>query len=61
MKGYELHSWRGEATEPDVDELGNIVSGTTSYWHTAEACGNSDIGVVTVAGGRVVDVRLLPD
>jgi hypothetical protein len=48
-------------TLTQVDEQGRIVSGSIVYRHTTEGWGNSDAGVLTIVGGRVVDVKFLPD
>jgi hypothetical protein len=48
-------------TLTQADEQGRIVSGTIAYRHTTEGWGNSDAGVLTIAGGRVVGVQYLPD
>jgi hypothetical protein len=42
-------------------EQGATATGTISYRHTNEGWGNSDWGVVTFEGGRVVDVWFSPD
>jgi hypothetical protein len=42
-------------------EQGELVTGTIAYRHTNEGWGNSDWGVVTFEGGRVVDVWFSPD
>jgi hypothetical protein len=44
-----------------VDEQGRIISGTITFRHTTAAWGNSDYGILTIAGGRVVDVDFVPD
>jgi hypothetical protein len=48
-------------TVTQVDGQGRIISGTITYRHTTEGWGNSDVGVLTIADGRVVDVEFLPD
>ena len=45
----------------EVDERGEMVTGTVTYRHTDEGWGDSDWGVVTFENGRVVDVEFLPD
>lgn len=44
-----------------VDEQGRIISGTITYRHTTAGWGNSDYGVLTIAGGRVAGIEFLPD
>ena len=45
----------------DLNERGEIVTGTVTYRHTDEGWGNSDWGVVTFENGRVVQTEFLPD
>jgi hypothetical protein len=47
--------------ETEVDEGGEILSGTVTYRHTDEGWGDSDWGVVTFEDGRVVSTEFLPD
>jgi len=50
-----------DSSGTEVDERGEIVTGTVTYRHTDEGWGDSDWGVVTFEGGRVVEVEFLPD
>ncbi len=52
---------RSTSDHMQLDEQGRIVSGIIAYRHTTAAWGNSDHGVLTIAGGRVVDIDFLPD
>jgi hypothetical protein len=45
----------------ELNEQGEIVTGTVTYRHTNEGWGNSDWGVVTFENGRVVQTEFLPD
>ncbi|NIO72298.1 MAG: hypothetical protein GTN71_25565 [Anaerolineae bacterium] len=45
----------------ELNERGEIVTGTVTYRHTDEGWGNSDWGVVTFEDGRVVKIEFLPD
>jgi hypothetical protein len=47
--------------ETEVDERGQIATGTVTYRHTNEGWGDSDWGVVTFEDGRVVRTEFLPD
>lgn len=47
--------------DAEIDEEGYIVVGTISYTHTDEGWGNSDRGLLTFQGGRVVAIEFLPD
>jgi hypothetical protein len=47
--------------DAEVDEEGYVVAGTISYTHTDEGWGDSDWGLVTFQGGRVVEIEFLPD
>jgi hypothetical protein len=51
----------GTGTFTEVDAQGRVVAGTITYRHTAEGWGNSDAAVLTISGGRVVEVDFLPD
>ena len=50
-----------DGPDTEVDEGGEIVTGTVTYRHTDEGWGDSDWGVVTFEDGRVVEVEFLPD
>ena len=50
-----------DSPETEVDERGEMVTGTVTYRHTNEGWGDSDWGVVTFENGRVVEVEFLPD
>ena len=45
----------------EINERGEIVTGTATYRHTNEGWGDSDWGVVTFENGRVVKIEFLPD
>jgi hypothetical protein len=47
--------------ETEVDDGGQILTGTVTYRHTDEGWGDSDWGVVTFQDGRVVETEFLPD
>jgi hypothetical protein len=47
--------------ETELDESGQILTGTVTYRHTNEGWGDSDWGVVTFVDGRVVETEFLPD
>jgi hypothetical protein len=40
---------------------GDVQTGAVSYRHTAEGWGDSDIGLITFAGGRVIGRTFYPD
>jgi hypothetical protein len=40
---------------------GEVQTGAVSYRHTAEGWGDSDIGLITFAGGRVIGRTFYPD
>jgi hypothetical protein len=45
----------------EINEQGEIATGTLTYRHTDEGWGDSDWGVVTFEDGRVVQTEFLPD
>ena len=45
----------------ELNEQGEIVTGTVTYRHTNEGWGDSDWGVVTFENGHVVQIEFLPD
>ena len=45
----------------EINERGEIVTGTLTYRHTDGGWGDSDWGVVTFENGRVVQTEFLPD
>ena len=47
--------------QTEINERGEIVTGTSTYRHTNEGWGDSDWGVVTFEDGRVVQTEFLPD
>lgn len=57
MEGY----MRSVGASAEVDDEGYLVAGNVSYTHTDEGWGNSDIGLLTFQGGRVVEIAFLPD
>jgi hypothetical protein len=63
IMGRYMQSGGRPLASPDteVDERGQIVTGTVTYRHTDEGWGDSDWGVVTYKDGRVVKTEFLPD
>ncbi|MDY7040140.1 MAG: hypothetical protein SVX38_04685 [Chloroflexota bacterium] len=54
-------SLKGSCPDAEVNEQGEIVTGTVTYRHTNEGWGNSDWGVITFENGHVVQKEFLPD
>ena len=50
-----------DSPETEVDERGEVDTGTVTYRHTDEGWGDSDWGVVTFENGHVVEIEFLPD
>lgn len=57
MVGYIKHTSPFAA----VSLRGEVQTGAVSYQHTTEGWGDSDIGQITFAGGRVVATTFYPD
>jgi hypothetical protein len=64
MEGY-IRETDGGPPVPEgayeLNEQGQIVSGSVTFRHTDKGWGDSDLGVVTLRRGRVSETEFLPD